>query len=304
MATGPDAPDVRDTVILVVDDIAANREGLTAFLRAEGFTRVEMAADATAAMDRLVAGHVDLVLLDVMLPDMPGDRVLAWMDTDPRLRQVPVIMVSGVDAMQVVVRCLEAGAVDFLPEPVDPVLLRARLYPALERKRLRDALMRSHARIEQELAQARALQLGMVPRSFPAPGVAEPVELPIRREAFNGEEVDRFLRKQGAAWGVRPEIIAKASFGVNQLVEAVFENCWKTGPLRIDATFDEYHLDIRLAYTGDLLAFPSARPGESDILEADDGVRLLAGYLLRQNADRVGSQRRGERCIVRFRFDH
>jgi len=78
------------------------------------------------------------VLLDVQMPEMDGYQVLEQLKVNPRLRDIPVIMISAVEELESVVKCIELGAQDYLPKPFNPVLLRARLTACLERKRLRD----------------------------------------------------------------------------------------------------------------------------------------------------------------------
>jgi NCS2 family nucleobase:cation symporter-2 len=135
-------------------------------------------------------------------------------------------------------------------------------------------------------------------------GVRKTVRTEIRRDAIDAGTVDAFLRTHGATWGARPEIITRAIFGVNQLVEAVAENCWRAGPLALEASFDEFNLDVRLSYEGEALEFPDRRPTEDEIIEAEDGARRLAGFMLRHNADRIRSEARGGRAQVQFHFDH
>ncbi|HSN41496.1 MAG TPA: solute carrier family 23 protein, partial [Burkholderiales bacterium] len=137
-------------------------------------------------------------------------------------------------------------------------------------------------------------------------GVKKTVTLTIGRETIAPEkiDVDDFLRAQGKTWGARPEIIARAIFGVNQLVETVAENCWRDGPLTVEASFDEFSLDIKLSYRGDALEFPDRRPSEHEIIETEDGARRLAGFMLRHNADRVRSEMKEGRAAVLFHFDH
>ncbi len=81
---------------------------------------------------------VDLVLLDVMMPELDGYETLQQLKADQNLRDIPVIMISALDEIQSVVRCIEHGAEDYLPKPFNPVLLRARIGACLEKKRLRD----------------------------------------------------------------------------------------------------------------------------------------------------------------------
>jgi class 3 adenylate cyclase len=138
-------------VILVVDDDQANRDLLARRLIREGFA-VHTAPDGPAALDilgRAASPPIDLVLLDVMMPGIDGYEVLRRLKGDATLRELPVLMISALDEMNSVVRCIELGAEDYLPKPFDPVLLRARIGACLEKKRLRDQQAR-HAR---ELAE-------------------------------------------------------------------------------------------------------------------------------------------------------
>ncbi len=124
--------------VLVVDDIEENRDVLRRRLEREGCT-VETAAGGSDALDQLASDGFDLVLLDVLMPDMSGYDVLDRMKADPDLSDIPVIMISALDDLASIVRCIELGAADYLPKPFDPVLLRARVGACLEQKRLRDS---------------------------------------------------------------------------------------------------------------------------------------------------------------------
>ncbi len=123
--------------VLVVDDNANNRELLAGFLQNEGH-RVGLAADGQAALDTLHREEYDVVLLDLVMPGMNGFEVLQRLKSHDRLRHTPVIMVSGFFDPDHVVTCIEMGAEDHLPKPVDFKLLRARLNSALEKRRLRE----------------------------------------------------------------------------------------------------------------------------------------------------------------------
>jgi class 3 adenylate cyclase/CheY-like chemotaxis protein len=127
--------------ILVVDDTPFNRQLLGRLLRGLGHEPVE-AGDGREALDRLgdpEAPPIDVILLDIVMPVMDGYETLAALAADPVLREIPVIVISGVDELDSVVRCLEMGAADYLPKSVDPAILRARIASSLARKRLRDA---------------------------------------------------------------------------------------------------------------------------------------------------------------------
>ncbi len=124
--------------ILVVDDNEDNRYTLIHRLKREGYTNLEIAEDGQEALDLLADRRVDLVLLDIMMPIMNGYEVLERIKTDMALRDIPVIMISAVDEMDSIVRCINAGAEDHLPKPFNASLLKARIGASLEKKRLRD----------------------------------------------------------------------------------------------------------------------------------------------------------------------
>ena len=126
--------------VLVVDDDEANRNVLGRRLMKLGYGIIE-AGDGVEALERLADTNagIDLVLLDVMMPRLDGFEVLARHRADPSIRHIPVIMISALDDMASVIRCIEAGAEDYLPKPFDPVLLKARVAACIEKKRLRDA---------------------------------------------------------------------------------------------------------------------------------------------------------------------
>jgi adenylate cyclase len=127
-------------LVLVVDDAAFNRRLLTRLLTSIGHTAVE-AADGQAALDLLrgpEGAGVDVVLLDIVMPVLDGYETLAQMRADERLRDLPVIVISDVDELDSVVRCIRMGATDYLPKSVDPEILRARIDASLAQKRFHD----------------------------------------------------------------------------------------------------------------------------------------------------------------------
>ncbi|MGI8925496.1 MAG: response regulator [Tepidiformaceae bacterium] len=125
-------------MVLVVDDDEANRNVLSRRLVRLGYRVVE-AEDGRAALRLLKSTPIDLVLLDIMMPELDGFGVLEERRADPALRDIPVVMISVLDDTESTVRCIELGAEDYLPKPFDPVLLHARVGACLEKKRLRDA---------------------------------------------------------------------------------------------------------------------------------------------------------------------
>ena len=123
--------------LLVVDDNEANRDILARRLERQGYS-VTVAEDGARALDLLADRPFDLILLDILMPGLDGYQVLARLKASEALRHIPVIMISALDELASVVRCIEMGAEDYLPKPFNPVLLRARIGACLEKKRLRD----------------------------------------------------------------------------------------------------------------------------------------------------------------------
>lgn len=155
--------DTRDTGrILVVDDIPSNRLLLSRRLSRDGHDVVE-AEGGQQALDILQDGDFDLVLLDLVMPGMDGYQVLRTIKSDLRLRGIRVIMVSGEQETESVLRCIEAGAEDYLPKPVDPVLLNARIGACLERKRWRDRERSYLRQLEEEKKKSESLLLNILP---------------------------------------------------------------------------------------------------------------------------------------------
>jgi class 3 adenylate cyclase len=165
-------------VALVVDDSAVNRMLLARHLASIGISSRE-ADDGESALTvlREGAGDIAVVLLDVMMPGLDGYETLAAIKSDEALRHVPVIMVSGVDELDSVARCIELGAADYLAKPFNPVILAARVRASLADKRLRD--------VELENAAAQAALLETIERQK--------------------EELSRFLSPQVAALVSSPE---------------------------------------------------------------------------------------------------
>jgi adenylate cyclase len=153
--------------ILIVDDNEGNREMLSRRVTRQGHATIT-AEDGQSALDFLRARPVDLVLLDVMMPGMDGYEVLKRMKSDDALRHIPVLMISALDEMESVIRCIELGAEDYLPKPFNAVLLHARIGACMEKKRLRDQEVRHgrelaewnrtlERRVEEQVAQVERL---------------------------------------------------------------------------------------------------------------------------------------------------
>ncbi|MEN9937777.1 MAG: hypothetical protein RLZZ387_4356 [Chloroflexota bacterium] len=148
--------------LLVVDDNAMNRDMLSRRLERLGY-QVASAGGGRAALELLRRHPFDLALLDIMMPDMDGYQVLQALQADDELRHLPVIVLSALDEIESVVRCIEMGAQDYLPKPFDPVLLNARIDACLEKKRLHDQEVRFLQQITREKKRADDLLNVVIP---------------------------------------------------------------------------------------------------------------------------------------------
>jgi signal transduction histidine kinase/DNA-binding response OmpR family regulator len=145
-----------DAALLIVDDIEDNRFALSRRLARQGYLNVTTAVDGRQALELLKSKPFDLVLLDIMMPNVNGYETLTQMKADESLRHIPVIMISAVDEIDSVIRCVELGAEDYLAKPFNPTLLRARVGACLERKRLHDELREA---LQQQTATADVLKV-------------------------------------------------------------------------------------------------------------------------------------------------
>ena len=121
--------------VLVVDDNRMNRLKLTRALKAEGYDVVE-APGGKEALDALASQRIDLVLLDLLMPDVDGFQVLEKMQVDQQTRGIPVIMVTAVDEADDLKRCMEIGAVDYITKPFDIEILKERVESHLDNARV------------------------------------------------------------------------------------------------------------------------------------------------------------------------
>lgn len=149
--------------ILVVDDNRMNRLKLSHGLQRQGH-QVALAENGRLALEMVQAESFDLVLLDIMMPEIDGYQVLEQMKNDARLRDIPIIVISALDEMDSIVRCIEMGAEDYLLKPFNPVLLRARIGASLEKKRWRDQEQAYLQQINAEREKAERLLLNILPQ--------------------------------------------------------------------------------------------------------------------------------------------
>jgi sigma-B regulation protein RsbU (phosphoserine phosphatase) len=161
--------------ILIVDDQPDNRDVLARRLERQGHQTFQ-AENGRHALELLATEPCDLILLDVMMPEMDGFTALGRIKSDSATRHIPVIMISALDEIENVVRCIERGAEDFLPKPFNPTLLRARIGASLEKKNFRDheqAYLRrieeTQKRLEDELQEAGKYVTSILPEPMEKP---------------------------------------------------------------------------------------------------------------------------------------
>ena len=145
--------------ILLADDQRDMRLALQRVLKREGYI-AECAENGRAALDMAARQPYDLILLDITMPEIDGYETLGRLKDAAETRDIPVLMISAVDDLQSVARCIERGAEDHLSKPFQPVLLRARVRACLEKKRSRDLEKEYLQRVNQVIDAASAVESG------------------------------------------------------------------------------------------------------------------------------------------------
>ena len=197
-------PAFQGGTLLVVDDNEMNRDMLSRRLERQGHT-VEVAVNGRQALEMIKTQKFDLVLLDIMMPEMNGYQVLEQINVDSDLRHIPVIMITAIDEIDSVVKCIQLGAEDYLPKPFNPFLLKARVGASLEKKFLRDQqeaymlqLDIENKRKSDELEQARQIQLSMLPASPPILPHLNIAARQVTASEVGGDYYDFFSQANGS----------------------------------------------------------------------------------------------------------
>lgn len=152
--------------VLIVDDLEVNRDLLARRVVKLGHSTAS-ANSGREALARLQEREFDLVLLDITMPDMDGYEALSRIKADPRTAHIPVVMVTAIDGVDSVVRCLDLGAEDYITKPFNPVILRARVESSLNKKRVADLNAKLLNSLSRELKIAQKIQLGFLPDRLP-----------------------------------------------------------------------------------------------------------------------------------------
>jgi phosphoserine phosphatase RsbU/P len=186
----------RPAAVLVVDDVAENRDLLVRRLKRLGIADIEQASNGVEALAAIGRRSFDVVLLDIMMPELDGFGVLEQLKKDGKVTDLPIIVISALNEIDPIVRCIELGAEDFIFKPFNPILLRARVLATLEKKQLRDQTREELRRKRMELNEARTLQLALVPPAFNATVAGQAIRIDVVLEPakeVGGDLVDYFV---------------------------------------------------------------------------------------------------------------
>jgi len=150
------------------------------------------------------------------------------------------------------------------------------------------------------LAAVSALILNLILRI----GIASKVVLELASGLQSGNEIYEFFEKMGSAWGARREIVYRAMAAVNEFYEAAAGLGLSAGRMLITVRFEEFNLDVEIAYQGREMLFPQARPSEEELLKDDSALARLSGFLITHMADRIKTEVKGDQCRILLHFDH
>src|SRR5690606_3797214 len=128
--------------------------------------------------------------------------------------------------------------------------------------------------------------------------------LELRPGSDGADVVLAFMDASGSAWAARPDVIQRAGAAINELVESLAARDLATGPVLIEARFDEFNLDLTVTYQGRPLVFPRSQPSAEAVIEDEDALAELSGFLVQRYADNIRVAADGSRCRVSLHFDH
>lgn len=150
------------------------------------------------------------------------------------------------------------------------------------------------------LATIVALSLNLVFRI----GIRRSVSLAVRPDAFDADDVERFIERAGGAWGARRDVVTRVSWAVQQAFDALLQYGCLGAPTDLTISYDEFDIDVRIAYTGAALELPERPPTHDELVADEDGLRRMAGFLIRGQADGVRSVSEQGRSVLHLHFKH
>ena len=150
--------------ILLVDDQEDNIYTLERRLKKDGYTQLTSAKNGTDALQLVNSNPYDLILLDLMMPDISGLEVLEEIKSDPNLRHIPVIMITASDEREIAAKCIKSGADDFIIKPFNSTILQARVSSSLNKKMMHDMETQYFHKIEEEKKQSDELLHSVLPK--------------------------------------------------------------------------------------------------------------------------------------------
>jgi len=292
-------PDMKTiTSGVLADGISTVLAGVAGALGTNTATPAVGLAAATGVASRKVAYAVGTIFilmgflpkLPALLGQMPRPVIVAAL-----LFAVSFVMINGLQIMTS--RLLDARRTLIISLSVIAATA-VELFPSIAASS--PPMIRSVVGSSLVLGTMTALVLNLLFRI----GIRKSAKLEIEGPVFDPDMVQDFFQTQGAKWAARPDIIKRAAYGTIQLIDAVAADYLREGPITIEATFDEFNLDVRIIYAGEEMRFPDVRPSFEQIRDSAEGARLLAGFMLRRNADRIRSESNADRSRVVFHFDH
>jgi serine phosphatase RsbU (regulator of sigma subunit) len=281
--------------LLVVDDNELNRDMLSRRLNRQGHF-VEVAINGREALEILAAQAFDLVLLDIMMPEMNGYEVLEQIKKDQNLAHIPVIMITAVDEIESTVKCIKLGAEDYLPKPFNPVVLNARVNASLEKKWLRDQQMAYMQRLDlenqrksDELERARKIQLSLLPANPPTMPGLEIAARQITASEVGGDYYDFFPQANGTLRAVIGDATGHgvASGLLVSMTKASLLGAHETDLVslmeKINTTLTEINLGTQLNMALLLVELCPTSDGTVTVRASGGGMPPI--YLLRNNGE-------------------
>ena len=295
--------------LLVVDDNEISRDLMRRQLERQGHS-VTVAGNGQQALEIMETRTFDMVLLDLMMPEMSGYEVLKHLKNNDVYKDVPVIVISALDDMDSVVRCIRMGAEDYLLKPFNQVLLKARIRTCLENKRLRElseALELRNLKEEVQLiAESRAMQQVL---STMRAVSRNPVNVLIQGESGTGKEVIARMIHHGSDRKEKPFVAVNCASIPENLMESEFFGYEKgafTGAITSrGGRFEEADGGtLFLDEIGDMP--PAIQPKFLRVIEEGEGSRLGSSKPMRYDLRIISASNKDLRQEVaagRFRED-